>query len=1066
MGKIRTSSLILRLLVLAVLLCVCGCGSNNVRNIVQAPNNSGVNNVPARQASFDVLNYPLRWDWKEFAENSRNMRVGKKTGAPSSYGTTPFVLYDGAAPIYSTPVLASVFHNFDGDNDVESSDRAFVLDMSSTLLALDGHVGGIAWSRSVGGGGGTNMSSVAWSYPPDPMLQAPVVPFTLLPIYVYAMGDGGSFKVYSDQALTQVEEYSNIFLNSLGNPAWTNAIGSPLISNRPGIAKYQHLVFGGYNEADGTSTLVHLQIEAINWRNSAISLPNCTFTAWTTTFAGEMVTTPVFSGDGNKVGVVVANYSSNPPTAVLKVYSNPTAGWGVPQSTISFPWYPQLVNGLTSTLTSPVCYFHLNHQFLVSTPNAIYTFDESTLGVYSVIPVGLNSRIDSMPVVGSYTINRGLSWVNRKVTFYIENSATQWRILCQIDLPGEFDGIPEWYSQWVDGHCYSHPYLSPGDVSGDGRGDSIWVATDTGIYAFDPFYDDGGTWNASPGTIQRHLYPVGTDIRGSLSVLPCDYEAGDSYRALFIASGSGEVSRFSPDNRSQYYVTGTVWGDVDGDGYGDRRLRDIDITAEITDHTPLGDFTWETTVYTEPMGGYVVGPIPAGCDVFLTPEAPPVMVDGINYNYVYPDHQSITGLYSNVGDKDFTYHNSGIYPPPPPETSTAWPQFGNSEQHPRRSASLAIGTLGASTPMPIPNWSGDSFGEPAIDSAGYAYVTDGGGGLHCIDTNTGLPRWPVHRWVYASAADSTPAVDETRDRVFYTSYGVTGGRGNVMLWCLNSTTGTVISSWRIGHDLSSSSPAIDDNGNVYVGAVEYPVGGGPSECYLVFLDVTLPPSQSESVRFLGQFSSSPVVSALGTAYIAFVSYTPDVTIFRYDPRPGVLIFPPTATSGALPTPGFGQGSPCLGNNGSIYYCMMEGLYKLDPMTLAITASQMPTGYFSDRCSPAVGANGRIYVGEYDLANDVRITGYDPNLLSAPWYSTWIPTYCFTCPSITSDGWLFAQLDGYVVQLNTSMMLPNGMPPVTILNNPGTLFGSPSIALRNMQANVYTCTATGTLIRNS
>jgi hypothetical protein len=447
------------------------------------------------------------------------------------------------------------------------------------------------------------------------------------------------------------------------------------------------------------------------------------------------------------------------------------------------------------------------------------------------------------------------------------------------------------------------------------------------------------------------------------------------------------------------------------------------------------------------------------------------------------NHDDVQASNSLVPASPQARHASEPVLDPPAETDYFWTQYGNTGQHARRSLCRVGGLMTDSIKFPQPwtPWSDDSLGEPVISSNGYIYWTDSGGALHCTGRG-GAPVW-THHWAHAEGSDSTPAIDEARHRVFYTSHGFENGRQNVMLWCIDISDPwnyVVSNSWRIGHDWSESSPVIDSNGNVYIGAVEYYTGvGGPCDCYLVYIPVSLPAQQFESVRFAGQYASSPTVtkatgSTTSTVYIAYVDYSQHVTIFSYNPVPE-MSFPWARTSGQLPTQGFGQSSPVLGRTGSIYYCMMEGLYKLDPSTLNptaldITASHLPESYYCDHCTPAISRDGRIFVAEHMSATSLRMVGYDADLSRVLWFSTTTPDFCLSSPSLSADGYLFVQYCGRLVQLDTNIIDPAGVPPYPIsADNPLheiTRFGSPSITQIDDISYVYTVNAEGLLVRNS
>ena len=224
------------------------------------------------------------------------------------------------------------------------------------------------------------------------------------------------------------------------------------------------------------------------------------------------------------------------------------------------------------------------------------------------------------------------------------------------------------------------------------------------------------------------------------------------------------------------------------------------------------------------------------------------------------------------------------------------------------------------------------YSSPALGSNGTIYVGAFSGKLYAID------REGKQKWVFdtGSSLSSSPAIGS--DGSIYV------GTWNGNFYAINPD-GTQKWVSDIG-SVRRSSPAIATDGTIYIGAGTY----GDGNLYAINPDGTVKWS-----LFIGDWStidSSPAISSDGTIYIR----SAEGKLYAVSAN--------GAKKWAFAQDGSGwlNSSPVVGLDGSIYFSPNEYLYSLNPDGSAKWAFKTGEDVES---TPAIGANGTIYVGSND-----------------------------------------------------------------------------------------------------
>jgi outer membrane protein assembly factor BamB len=242
----------------------------------------------------------------------------------------------------------------------------------------------------------------------------------------------------------------------------------------------------------------------------------------------------------------------------------------------------------------------------------------------------------------------------------------------------------------------------------------------------------------------------------------------------------------------------------------------------------------------------------------------------------------------------------------------------------------------------------------------------------------GIPyeKWSVQTkgWVYSS-----PAIGA--DGTIYL------GSGDGALYAINPD-GTI--KWRFWtEDEVHSSPAIGIDGTIYVGSRD-------NNFYAINWDGT----EKWRVTSIGDFESSPVIDDDGTIYIA--GY--DGYLYALDRNRSEKWSPQTVGHSNIAP------SPAIAADGKTIYVATNSLdmYAID----AYDGSQkwhFPAGSWS---SPAIGADGTIYVGSHDK----KLYAINPDGTHSWNFTTGdeIPS----SPAIAADGTIYVgSYDGYLYAIN-------------------------------------------------
>lgn len=262
---------------------------------------------------------------------------------------------------------------------------------------------------------------------------------------------------------------------------------------------------------------------------------------------------------------------------------------------------------------------------------------------------------------------------------------------------------------------------------------------------------------------------------------------------------------------------------------------------------------------------------------------------------------------------------------------------------------------------------------------------------------------PIEKWVFPipetfSQVWSSPALSADGARLYF-------GDDNGIIYALDAKNGNLV--WSFPNPSSPfgpirSSPAVSTN--LAAGTETVWVTSYDGNLYGVSCSAgALPMLAMES--YVGadggaldrnvQFSSSPIIAADGTVYVA----SRDATIYAFDPSSPTPLW-------TVPNP-TGQrflASPAIGPNGTIYVGDMGGnLVAIDPNNHTAPRVVSIGGGLALEDQPVVGRDGTIYVG----GNDGNLHAISPSDLSE---KTGWPVNCgnpiVASPVLTSDGYAY------------------------------------------------------------
>ncbi|MBN2080777.1 PQQ-like beta-propeller repeat protein [bacterium] len=1044
-----------------------------------------VNSLPRAVSEVFTNN----WVWEGFTQNSRNERSGDCAATPSHYSLSnvPGWLQDirdpvtqALVPCYSTPALGTIRLHLNPNGPETRYDRVYVVDDNSNLHALDGHTGEEIWCEQIGEGIGSNMSSPLVLTPPDWLPYAEQTSIWVQPKLIIALGDNGHVKGFIDWGMPtkfadlslEIPDHFKVIDNETDNGgqdwssahSWDHVIGSPIVADQM-LCSYLEVVYAGYR-TDNSGELARLTIDLTDFKSDFLAVA-CSYD-YSGDLGGFISASPCMLQDGHSdhAFVVYTDKYGTPvgsppviPTYCQEIILQAGSMQIGRSLLLPYAWYAEPTTGLAETLASPVS---TGHNLLISMPARTLVIDPLTslteLLLQNTILISplscIRSEILSMPASATISDDR--------ILFLVENftfqsnpplpPVNQWRVIAYRYTPLLVTRV--WESGFVqsDGWCRSNPYYAPAN-SIDPSSEGLWIASESGLYAFDPYDEASDTWNSSGAGPVMTLTATGQDVRGSLSLRPWDYVLSDKYHYLFLASGGGSLRAISPDQRQHYPVTGTTLGyRVPLDGYGMvTPLADVAVTAFITDENQEVQVISQRTGV-DPVTALISYSfqVPEGATIEIFPQSPeslllPGELAESSFAYVVPESIRIVGVSQPEYVEPFIYHNEdGTFPPVLETAESSWPQFGNNMQHQRFTPHATGGEMQFSTTFPVldPSTYSSSLtlNEVSVSVNGYVFLTRSDGALVRVNQTTSAV--DIFFKDCFSYSDTTPAIavysPETPSplTVYYTAHDTDGGIGNVYLIrvdCADSVV-PVGPNWlpyangllsyqmtRFGHDPSESSPVIAPNSSgthdVYVGGVEYLYGQGTCEAYLCrFPGGSM--SFVKSAAYAGEIASTPTIvddNGQLNAYLGIADYF-NARVLRFDDVENLTSSPPQqyevsspSLSVLYPYPPYSAPAISL-TDGLVFYCTPACTYAFSQETLAQVWAKPATYMYWPHCSPAVGPYGTVIVMEQlGLQQQIRVVALDPLTGDEVWSSSdLLSSYKFgyKSPCVTPDGWVY------------------------------------------------------------
>lgn len=334
---------------------------------------------------------------------------------------------------------------------------------------------------------------------------------------------------------------------------------------------------------------------------------------------------------------------------------------------------------------------------------------------------------------------------------------------------------------------------------------------------------------------------------------------------------------------------------------------------------------------------------------------------------------------------------------------------------------------------------------PAIGPDGTIYICSTDRYLYALNPD-GTLKWRYNYGEYPAYSESTPVISAD-GTIYITSYhyNFSGGYWYSLLHAINPD-GTPKWTYQAG-GYPARSPAIADDGTIYVGISvsstqaylyalnpdgtlkwNYPTGSYIGECPAIDLDGTiyfgshdyylyaLNPDGTLKWRtqtpHLRTIDGSPAIGNDGTIYFGAQDY-----LYALDLNGNVKWAYQTNDGEPPGTFSYYESSPAIGPDGTIYFVSNVGFH-----IHAVNPDGTPKyPYLADiffvNSSPAISANGIIYVGGYDN----YIYALNPNL-SVKWrYPTGGRVY--SSPAIDADGTVYVGSEDYHIYALQTDLLP-------------------------------------------
>ena len=493
-----------------------------------------------------------------------------------------------------------------------------------------------------------------------------------------------------------------------------------------------------------------------------------------------------------------------------------------------------------------------------------------------------------------------------------------------------------------------------------------------------------------------------------LTILETDSGKVSSFDVVQMATVDGAVHEYAVDwealTRGEPGIT--IKKDYDGDGVVDETVI-TDVPSSPINPEPASNATGvalnTTLTWTGNDSGSVTYDVYFGTDtnppLVSERQAQKTYIPALNLGTTY--YWRIVAI-NEYGISSSSDRWSFITKEPDP-----WPMFGYNPQRTGRSPYTG-------PEVPHLKWARDTWwpvrSSPSVGADGTIYGFTGDGCFGAINADGSL------KWGFCTSSLtflSSPAIGA--DGTVYV------GSADGKVYAFNSD-GTL--KWSFAtQDNVWSSPAIGTDGTIYIGSYE-------AKLYAINRDGTL----KWSFNMDGSVHSSPAVGIDGTVYAGtggkFYAINADGT---------------EKWSLDLPLGAFALNSPAIGADGTIYVGSVdEMVYAISP---AGTVNWTVATEGSVVCSPAVGADGTIYVNSvpaWEQGGDGNLYAINPDgslnwtvtVFHAP-ASHWDPMT--SSPAIGADGIIYVgSYDGMLYAIN-----PDGTVKGTFATG-GSIVSSPAI----------------------